>query len=82
MPAVRLFRRIPWLDNLLSTQVSFALGALAVFVPMFSALVRQEGHLQAARGRITELRANIRFTSERESQREGIPTVTVPDTSR
>ena len=39
MSAVRLIRRIPWLDNLLSTQVSFALGALSVFIPMFSALV-------------------------------------------
>ena len=42
MSAVRPIRRIPWFDNLLSTQISFALGALCVFVPMFPALVSLE----------------------------------------
>ncbi len=51
--------RVQWADNLLSTQVSFALGALCVFVPMFPAMIAQQNAIREARTTAAENRREV-----------------------
>lgn len=61
--------RVQWWDNLLSTQVSFALGTCAVFVPMWPTLMHLDMRARRAESYVQHVHNRVLY----DLAREGVP---------